>query len=222
MIKLAPSILAADFGHLADEIKKSEESGIDYLHLDIMDGHFVPNLTFGPQMVKFVNESTDLPLDVHLMISNAPKYLEVYAEAGADLLTIHYEAVDNPERELTEIRKLGIKSAISISPNTAVEAIYPFLKHADWLLIMSVHPGFAGQKFIPAALEKIKCAKEFINSNGLDCEIEVDGGIDLYTAPKVIEAGADILVTGSAFYKSEDYGTFVRSMKELAKDIRTR
>jgi ribulose-phosphate 3-epimerase len=215
MIKLAPSILAADLGHLHDEIERTVASGVDYIHLDIMDGHFVPNLTFGPDMVSYVNSVTDLPLDVHLMISNAEKYLEVYAAAGADLLTVHFEAVETPERLLKTIRGLEIMSAISVSPNTPVEIVFPFLEYADWLLVMSVHPGFAGQKFIRDSADKIAAARRYIDKHRLECLIEVDGGIDLKTAPRVIEAGAEILVTGSAFYRSKDYSDFVRRMKEL-------
>lgn len=220
MIKLAPSILAADFGHFKDEIERTEASGVEYLHLDIMDGHFVPNLTFGPEMVKYVDSVTDLELDVHLMIANAPKYLEVYAAAGADYLTIHFETVEDPEKLLKAIRDLGVKSAISVSPNTPVEVVFPFLKLADWLLIMSVHPGFAGQKFMPTAIKKVSSARQYIAEQGLRCEIEVDGGIDLKTAPQVAAAGADILVTGSSFYKSGDYAGFVRQMREVTESAR--
>jgi ribulose-phosphate 3-epimerase len=216
MVMLAPSILAADFGHLHDEIRKTAESGADYIHLDIMDGHFVPNLTFGPEMVKYVNSVTDLPLDVHLMISNPEEYLEVYAAAGADLLMIHFEAIDNPDALLETIRGLGIRSGISISPNTPLEAVTPYLGDADWLLIMTVHPGFAGQKFMSEVVEKIAAARQYIDTQGLKCLIEVDGGIDLKTAPRVVAAGADILVTGSAFYKSDDYSEFVRRIHDTA------
>ena len=215
MIKLAPSILAADFGHLYEEIQKTVASGADYIHLDIMDGHFVPNLTFGPELVKYINGVTDLPLDVHLMISNPKEYLEVYAAAGADLLTIHFETVEEPEKVLRTIRELGTMSAISVSPNTPVEVIFPYLDNADWLLIMSVHPGFAGQKFIRDSVGKISAARQYIDTQGLTCQIEVDGGIDLKTAPQVVAAGADILVAGSAFYESGDYGEFVRQLREM-------
>jgi ribulose-phosphate 3-epimerase len=215
MIKLAPSILAADFGHLYEEIQKTVASGADYIHLDIMDGHFVPNLTFGPELVRYINGVTDLPLDVHLMISNPGEYLEVYAAAGADLLTVHFEAVEEPEKLLRTIRELGILSAISVSPNTPVEVIFPYLDDADWLLIMSVHPGFAGQKFIRDSIAKISAARQYIDAQRVTCQIEVDGGIDLKTAPLVVAAGADILVAGSAFYKSGDYREFVHRMREV-------
>lgn len=215
MIKLAPSILAADFGHLYEEIQKTVASGVDYIHLDIMDGHFVPNLTFGPGLVKYINSVTDLPLDVHLMISNPEEYLEVYVAAGADLLTIHFEAVEEPEKVLNTIHELGILSAISVSPNTPVEVIFPYLNHADWLLIMSVHPGFKGQKFMRDSTGKISAARQHIDTQGVTCRIEVDGGIDLKTAPQVVAAGADILVAGSSFYKSGDYGEFVCRMREV-------
>ena len=215
MIKLSPSILAADFGHLHDEIQKTVAAGVEYIHLDIMDGHFVPNLTFGPEMVRYVNSVTDTPLDVHLMISNPGEYIEVYTAAGADILTIHFEAVENPEKMLSAIHDLGIKSGISISPNTPVEVIQPYLMYADRLLIMSVHPGFAGQKFISNAIEKVAKARQHIDNHELKCDISVDGGIDLKTAPKVAAAGADILVTGSSFYRSDDYSEFVRCMKEV-------
>lgn len=215
MIKLAPSILAADFGHLYEEIQKTVAAGVDYIHLDIMDGHFVPNLTFGPGLVKYINSVTDLPLDVHLMISNPEEYLEVYVAAGADLLTIHFEAVEEPEKVLNTIHELGILSAISVSPNTPVEVIFPYLDDADWLLIMSVHPGFKGQKFMRDSIGKISAARQHIDTQGVTCQIEVDGGINLKTAPQVVAAGADILVAGSSFYNSGDYGEFVCRMREV-------
>ncbi len=214
MIKISPSILAADFGHLLDEIEKTVKSGVEYLHLDIMDGHFVPNLTFGPELVKYINGVTDLPLDVHLMISNPLEYLEIYTVAGADILTIHLETIEHPDKALATIRDLGIKSGLSISPNTPVEVALPYLEHADWLLIMSVHPGFAGQKFMPSSIDKVSKARQYIDSNSLNCEIAVDGGIDLNTAPKVAAAGADIVITGSSFYKSGDYAKFVQEIRK--------
>jgi len=214
MIKLSPSVLAADFGHLEDEINKSEAAGIDFLHMDIMDGHFVPNLTFGPQLVKYVDGITDIPMDVHLMITNPMEYIEIYAEAGADVLTLHYEVLDHPRVSLEKIRALGVKSGISVSPNTPFEAVRDIMDAADWFLVMSVHPGFAGQKFIPSAIDKICEARQFIDQQQLNCEIQVDGGIDLNTAPRVAAAGANILVTGSAFYKSADYADFTHRIKE--------
>jgi ribulose-phosphate 3-epimerase len=215
MVKISPSILAADLGHLKDELDKTVETGVEYIHLDIMDGHFVPNLTFGPEMVRFVRDNTDLPLDVHLMISNPLDYLEIYAESGGDIITIHYETVENPEEALETIHEMGRKSGISVSPNTPVEVTFPYLDHSDWLLIMSVHPGFAGQKFMHSSIEKVSKARGKIESSGFKCDIAVDGGIDITTAPKVTAAGADIVITGSSFYSSGDYGEFVKKLRDV-------
>jgi ribulose-phosphate 3-epimerase len=219
MIKISPSVLAADLGHLADEIKRTSESGVDYVHLDIMDGHFVPNLTFGPDMVRFVNSATDLPLDVHLMISNPEEYLEIYVEAGADVLTVHFEAIDDSTKTLRTIRDLGVKSGLSISPNTPFDAAKTYISDADWLLVMSVHPGFAGQRFMAQSLKKIADARQFIDREKLRCEIAVDGGMDLTNGPRAAEAGADILAIGSSFYKSSDYAEYVRQLRQATAAI---
>jgi ribulose-phosphate 3-epimerase len=215
MIKLAPSILGADFGHLEDEIIKTNESGCEWIHLDIMDGHLVPNISFGPAIIKYIDTRSDLFLDSHLMIANPEKYLEVYAEAGSDLMTIHYEIEMDTIPLLKRIRGLGYKAGLSINPLTPFEAITNLMEYCDLLLIMTVHPGFAGQKFMGQVVPKIRQAREFIDSNGLQTEIEVDGGIGIKTAPEVIAAGADILVAGSAFYKSGDYREFVEKIKTL-------
>ena len=216
MIKLAPSILGADFGNLEEEIKKTNESGCDWIHLDIMDGHLVPNISFGPAIIKYVRSKSDLFLDSHLMISNPEKYLEVYAEAGSDLIVIHYEIEHDKIPLLKKIKKMGKKAGISINPHTTFEAVEDIMEYCDLILIMTVHPGFAGQKFMAQVVPKIRQAREFIDSNNMDIEIEVDGGVSLKTAQKVINAGADILVAGSAFYKSGDYREFTQKMKELA------
>lgn len=215
MIKLAPSLLGADFGHLEDEIIKTNQSGCDWIHLDIMDGHLVPNISFGPAIVRYVNSKSDLFLDSHLMISNPEKYLEVYAEAGSDLLTIHYEIEKDTAPILKRIRKLGIKAGLSINPNTPLEAVSGLLELCDLILIMTVHPGFAGQKFIGKVVPKIRQTRQFIDEHGLSTEIQVDGGIGMKTAPEVIRAGADVLVAGSAFYKSEDYRVFTKRIKAM-------
>lgn len=215
MIKLSPSILAADFGHLEDEIKKTNESGCDGIHMDIMDGHFVPNISFGPAIIKYVRARTDLFINTHLMISNPEKYLEVYAEAGSELIIIHYEIEHDKISLLHKIHELGKKAGICINPNTPFEAVADLLKYCELILIMTVHPGFSGQKFMGQVVPKIRQAREFIDSNNLNVEIEVDGGVGLKTAPEVIRAGADMLVTGSAFYKSGDYREFTRNIKAL-------
>ena len=215
MIKLSPSILAADFGHLEDEIRLTEKSGCDWIHLDIMDGHMVPNISFGPDIIKYVDSRTDLLLDSHLMISNPDKYLEIYAEAGSDLITIHYEIEMDTIPLLKKIRSLGKKAGLSINPHTTLEAVLEPLQYCDLLLIMTVHPGFAGQKFKRDVVPKIRQAREYVDSHNLPIEIQVDGGIGLKTAPRVIEAGADVLVAGSAFYKSGDYADFTRKIKAL-------
>jgi len=215
MIKLAPSLLGADFGHLEDEIIKTNLSGCDWIHLDIMDGHLVPNISFGPAIVRYVDSKSDLFLDSHLMISNPEKYLEVYAEAGSDLLTIHYEIETDTAPILKRIRKLGLRTGLSINPNTPLEAVSDLLELVDLILIMTVHPGFAGQKFIGKVVPKIRQARQFIDEHGLSAEIQVDGGIGLKTAPEVIKAGADVLVAGSAFYKSENCGDFTEKIKAM-------
>lgn len=215
MIKLAPSLLGADFGHLEDEIIKTNQSGCDWIHLDIMDGHLVPNISFGPAIVHYVESKSELFLDSHLMISNPEKYLEVYAEAGSDLLTIHYEIEKDTAPILKRIRKLSIKAGLSINPNTPLEAVTGLLEFCDLLLIMTVHPGFAGQKFIGKVVPKIRQARQFIDEHGLNTEVQVDGGIGLKTAPEVIRAGADVLVAGSAFYKSENYAEFNKMIKGM-------
>lgn len=215
MIKLAPSILGADFGHLHAEIVKTNHSGCDWIHLDIMDGHLVPNISFGPALVKYIDNNSDLFLDSHLMISNPEKYLEVYAEAGSDLIVIHYEIEPDTIPLLKKIKNLGCRAGLSINPNTPLEAVTNILDYCDLLLIMTVHPGFAGQKFMGRVVPKIRQAREFINSHQLKIELEVDGGVSLQTASEVIDAGADVLVAGSAFYKSGDYAEFTRKIKEL-------
>jgi len=217
MIKLAPSILAADFGHLEEEIIKTNGSGCDWIHLDIMDGHLVPNISFGPAIVKYVNSKSDLFLDSHLMITNPDKYLEIYADAGSDLLTVHYEIDKDVGPILRKIRKLGIGAGLSINPNTPFEAISELLELCDLILIMTVHPGFAGQKFMGRVVPKIRQTREFIDQHGLSTQIQVDGGIGLKTAPEVVKAGADILVAGSAFYDSGDYAEFTRKIKAMGQ-----
>ncbi len=216
MIKLAPSLLGADFGHLREEIEKTNKSGCDWIHLDIMDGHFVPNISFGPAIIKYVDQHSDLFLDSHLMISNPEKYLEVYAEAGSDLIVIHYEIEAEKRPLLEKIRDLGKLAGISINPNTSFESVQDLIPECDLILIMTVHPGFAGQKFMRQVVPKIRQTREFIDSQGLEVMIQVDGGIGLKTAPEVIDAGADVLVAGSAFYKSDDYDEFTRKIKSFA------
>ncbi len=213
MIKLSPSILAADFGHLEDEIEKTNESGCDGIHMDIMDGHFVPNISFGPAIIKYVSARTGLFINTHLMISNPEKYLEVYADAGSDLIIIHYEIEHDKVSLLNKIHDLGKQAGLCINPNTPFEAVSELLQYCELILIMTVHPGFSGQKFMGQVVPKIRQTREFIDSNNLNVEIEVDGGVGLKTAPEVIRAGADMLVTGSAFYKSGDYKEFTRKIK---------
>ena len=215
MVKLAPSILGADFGHLHDEIIKTNESGCDWIHLDIMDGHLVPNISFGPDIIKYIDAHSELFLDSHLMIANPEKYLEVYAEAGSDLIVIHYEIEKDTVPLLKKIKDLGCKAGLSINPLTPLDAVTNILEHCNLLLIMTVHPGFAGQKFMGQVVPKIRQAREFIDSHGLNIEIEVDGGVSLKTAPEVVAAGADVLVAGSAFYKSGDYAEFTRKIKQI-------
>ncbi|CUS83398.1 ribulose-phosphate 3-epimerase [Candidatus Kryptobacter tengchongensis] len=214
MLKLAPSLLSADFSELKNEIRKAEEGGADLFHLDIMDGHFVPNLTFGPMIVKAIRKLTNLPLDSHLMISNPDQYIDEFREAGSDIITVHFEACTHLHRTITKIKQTGAKAGVSINPATPVNAIEEIIDYVDILLIMSVNPGFGGQKFIETSLRKIVQAKKMIMERNLDVEIEVDGGIDLDNVELILEAGADIIVAGSSIFKSDDVTKTVKKFKE--------
>ena len=203
-IQISPSILSADFNQLGNEIKRLEEAGADMIHVDVMDGHFVPNLTMGPPVIKALRKYTKLPFDVHLMISPVHKYIKDYADAGADIITIHPEATDNLEDSIQHIKKLNKKIGISLNPETQIEVIKKFLEKIDLVLIMSVHPGFGGQKFIPKVLDKIKELKKIKDQQNLNFDIEVDGGINFDNNKLVIKAGANILVSGTTIFKNNN------------------
>lgn len=200
-IKLSPSILSADFAKLGQEVADISAAGADYIHVDVMDGHFVPNLTIGPIVVKALRPHSSLPFDVHLMIEQPEKYIDAFAEAGADLITVHYEACDDLPAVIEKIRAAGVKVGLSIKPDTPAEVLKPILEALDLVLVMTVYPGFGGQAFMSCQLEKIQMIREWINASGKTIELEVDGGINTETAPLVIEAGADVLVAGSASFK---------------------
>ena len=203
-IQISPSILSADFSQLGNEIKRLEEGGADMIHVDVMDGHFVPNLTIGPPVIKALRKYTKLPFDVHLMISPVHKYIKNYAEAGADIITIHPEATDNLKNSIKYIKEFEKKVGVSLNPETKTEVIIKLLKEIDLVLIMSVHPGFGGQKFIPEVLSKIHELKEIKLKENLRFDIEVDGGIDFSNSKSVIEAGANILVSGTTIFKNNN------------------
>ena len=203
-IQISPSILSADFNQLGNEIKRLEEAGADMIHVDVMDGHFVPNLTIGPPVIKALRKYTKLPFDVHLMISPVHKYIKDYADAGADIITIHPETTDNLEDSIQHIKKLNKKIGISLNPETQIEVVKKFLEKIDLVLIMSVHPGFGGQKFIPKVLDKIKELKKIKDQQNLNFDIEVDGGINFDNNKLVIKAGANILVSGTTIFKNNN------------------
>ena len=203
-IKISPSILSADFSQLGNEIKRLEESGADMIHIDVMDGHFVPNLTIGPPIIKNLRKFTKLPFDVHLMISPVHKYIQDYADAGADIITIHPEATENLKDTIKHIKELGKKVGVSLNPETKTDIVMKFLTEIDLILIMSVHPGFGGQKFIPKVLSKIKELNNIKSKENLKFDIEVDGGIDFNNSKLVIDAGANILVSGTTIFKNNN------------------
>ncbi|PLR77592.1 ribulose-phosphate 3-epimerase [Bacillus sp. V3-13] len=213
MVKIAPSILSADFSKLGEEIKDVELGGADYIHVDVMDGHFVPNITIGPLIVEAIRPVTKLPLDVHLMIENPDHYIEAFAKAGADYLTVHVEACRHLHRTIHYIKSFGVKAGVVLNPATPVESIQDILADVDLVLLMSVNPGFGGQKFISAVLSKIKKLKEMIIAQGLAIEIEVDGGVNEETAKQCIEAGATVLVAGSAIYNAPDRGKAIAMLR---------
>ena len=203
-IQISPSILSADFSQLGNEIKRLEEGGADMIHVDVMDGHFVPNLTIGPPVIKNLKKKSSMIFDVHLMISPVHKYIEAYAEAGADIITIHPEATDDLESSILKIKKLKKKVGVSLNPETKVDGILNFLENIDLVLIMSVNPGFGGQKFMPKVLDKVKFLKDIQKKRQLDFDIEIDGGINFENAKTVINAGANILVSGTTIFKSNN------------------
>ena len=203
-IQISPSILSADFSQLGTEIKRLEEGGADMIHVDVMDGHFVPNLTIGPPVIKALRKQCSLKFDVHLMISPVHKYIESYAEAGADIITIHPEATDDLEASILKIKQLNKKVGVSLNPESKIDLIIDFLDKIDLVLIMSVNPGFGGQKFMPEVLEKVKKLKKIQDERNLNFDIEIDGGINFENYKKAIDAGANILVSGTTIFKSNN------------------
>ena len=203
-IKISPSILSADFSQLGNEIKKLEQGGADLIHVDVMDGHFVPNLTIGPPVIKNLRKYTKIPFDVHLMISPVHEYIENYANAGADIITIHPEATENLNESISLIKKFGKKVGVSLNPKTEIKTLIDEIDNIDLVLVMSVNPGFGGQKFMPEVLDKIKELKKIKDKNQYHFDIEVDGGINFSNSKIVLEAGADILVSGTTVFKEND------------------
>lgn len=215
-VRIAPSILSADLGRLSDEIRSVEAGGADWIHVDVMDGRFVPNITLGPIVVKAARAATRLPLDVHLMIVEPERYIEAFAEAGADVISVHVEASVHLQRTLGEIRRLGKRAGVVLNPHTPESAVEYVLDDVDLILIMSVNPGFGGQNFLPAVLPKIAKVREMIERRGLSVDLEVDGGVTPETTEAVVRAGADVLVAGSAVFGKPDRAAAIRAIVERA------
>jgi ribulose-phosphate 3-epimerase len=203
-IQISPSILSADFSQLGNEIKRLEEGGADMIHVDVMDGHFVPNLTIGPPVIKALKKQCSIKFDVHLMISPVHKYIEAYADAGADIITIHPEATENLEESISKIKSLNKKVGVSLNPESKLDLITKYLEKIDLVLIMSVNPGFGGQQFMPEVLDKVKQLKEIKSKRNMNFDIEIDGGINFDNCQSAIEAGANILVSGTTVFKSNN------------------
>ncbi|MBS1494439.1 MAG: ribulose-phosphate 3-epimerase [Bacteroidetes bacterium] len=212
---ICPSILSADFSKLGDEIKEVEKAGADIIHCDIMDGNFVPNISFGQSIVKQVNKMTDLPLDVHLMINEPTRYIKDFADAGADFISVHYENNFHLNRVVNQIKDLGVKAGVVINPATPISILENILPYADYVLLMSVNPGFGGQKFIPNVTEKVSALKKMIDEKSLNCKIEIDGGVDLENIKMLSDAGVDMFVCGNSVFGSKDRAGVIKQMKAL-------
>ena len=218
MKQIAPSILSADFSQLTEEIQKVEEAGADLIHLDVMDGHFVPNLTFGPPVIASIRKVTRLPFDVHLMIEKPERSIQAFVDAGSDFITVHAEAETHINRTIAFIKEKGLRAGVSLNPATPLCLIEEIIKDIDLLMVMSVNPGFGGQIFIQNILEKIKKARNLIDEKAPDVLLEVDGGVNLENIRSLKEAGVDIFVAGSVIFKSKDYKQTIQSMKKILND----
>lgn len=219
MIRIAPSLLAADFSRLADEIAQAEAGGADWFHLDVMDGHFVPNLSFGPLIVSAIRKCTKLPLDTHLMIESPEQYLEAFRDAGSDHITVHQEVCSHLHRTIARIKELGSKAGVSINPVTPATTLAEIVPEVDQILIMSVNAGSGGQRFIEATLQKLKDTKSMIRSSSRDVRLEVDGGIDVANAPLVVRAGADVLVAGTSIFRRPNIAQAVRDLRKSVQQL---
>ena len=213
MVKIAPSILSADFSRLGEEVKAVEEAGADWIHVDVMDGRFVPNITIGPLVVESLRKVTKLPLDVHLMIENADLYIEDFANAGADIISVHVEACPHLHRTIQSIKEKGVKAGVVLNPATTLFALDEIIEQVDMVLLMSVNPGFGGQKFIGSVLSKIELLRNTLDESGVELDVEVDGGIKPDNAGTIKQAGANVLVAGSAIFGSDDYKTAIEGLR---------
>jgi ribulose-phosphate 3-epimerase len=218
-VKIAPSILASDFARLGEQVAEAEAGGADYIHVDVMDGHFVPNMTLGPVVVEAVRRSTNLFVDVHLMIEAPERYLAAFCDAGANNLTVHVETCPHLHRTIEQIKELGCQAGVTLNPSTSLTSLEEILPYVDLVLVMTVNPGYGGQMFIEGMLPKITRVREMLEAVGSEAEVEVDGGIDRYTAPLVVEAGANVLVAGSAIFGADEgIGTAIAQMRKAVEE----